>query len=278
MTRRPRREIHVLDWKRRESWEPAVQRGLARIAGTDYVERLRQRSAAFEYVDDSEPVFEVLGLGAEAEVVGAIGTELAQESTHFASYHACRTENVGEYYYKGILPMAAEEVRERFSRMFAGPPHFVDPAALEAAIAEVSTATREGNVHVVLDDRGFLDDCGHYLVYGGEYLHALAANVPGRGLELRDALRESGRATILCCHLPFSLLPERERLVDCMVAQHGYWVTHSASDPTDLDFTVTLKRRVPANAVKSHFHPVRIRDPYVWKIWNDESRTYEADA
>lgn len=63
-----------------------------------------------------------------------------------------------------------------------------------------------------------------------------------------------------------------------MVAQHGDWMAHGASEPTDLDFTVTLNRRVPANAIKSHCHPVRIRDPYVWKIWNDESHTYEAEA
>lgn len=278
MSSSSRQLIPLLDWNRRASWEPAVRRGLACIAGKEYVERLRQRTDAFNCADDSGPVLDVLGVGAEAEVSEAIWSELSKDFTHFAGYHACRTENVNEYYDNGLVPLAAEEVRAKFRRMFTGSPHFVEPAALDAAIAGVSTDTRDGNVHVALDDRALLHDCGHYLIYGGEYLQALAENVPDRGPELREALRESGRATILCCHLPVMDIPERENLIGRMVAQHVYWVTHEDSDPTQLDFTVTLRRRVPPSAIKSHCHPPRIRDPHAGKVWNDATRAYEAEG
>ncbi len=267
----------VMDWKRRHTWKGLVHRTLVRVVGLDYPNLLWTAAEPIDAVDDSLAVFAAFeGRVCRDRLVRAVEREWAHSVTHVMAYHACRTGDVSAYYRCGIRPLRPEATQRAFRAQFGRPPYAVPDETLDAAIAAVSTDTRDGRVHLGLDDRDLVEDCGHYLIYGGEYLHALVVHIAGREEELRAELRNSGRATVLRCCLPARWIRHREDLVSSMIADHAYALVHGPRSPHWLDHTVTLKHSIGPQWIKSHRHPVRIRDPFNWRIWNDRARRYEA--
>lgn len=272
----PPRPQRVMDWKRRRSWQQFVHLGLVRLVGTDYPALLREAVVPIEAPDDSGAVFAALAARASREdLVREAERRWGQFFTHVMAYHACRTVDVSKYYRRGIRPLDVAMARQAFRDRFSAPPHSVPPAQLDVAIASVPMETIERRVHLGLDDRDLADDCGHYLVYGGEYFHALVVGIPGRGEEFRAELRKSGRATVLQCCLPARWIRHRRQLVSSMIADHAYAVVHGHRSPHWLDHTVTLKHGVRPRWIVSHRHPRRIRDPFNWRIWDDRLRRHE---
>lgn len=263
------------DLKAPSTWDQVVSRGLLSVLGPTYLDKVANNAEKIKYRDSEDEGCNLfLDIAPRRQVIARVIKELTSSFTHVFTYHACRPTDISSYYSKGILPLSLAKAQKQFREMFR---QYASEEAIETAIAEASTETRDGVVHVVLDDRIFTEDCGHYLIYGGEYQNCLAINLPGASENTRDLLKKSGRATVFVCLLPFSKLKkDLKHLVPLLLADHFFRVAHGRKDVDIIDYTLFMKRKIAPHIIVKHYSPVRIRDPFKHHIvWNDETMEYE---
>ncbi|MCE5276353.1 MAG: hypothetical protein LLG43_14610 [Deltaproteobacteria bacterium] len=264
----------IFDLKDATVWDPVIGEGLRTILGNSYFNILKKNADKIRYRDSDSEACNLFCERASREKIRAEVIKVI--SHHFKEvmvYHACRPKQVYDYYEKGIIPLSPIQVQKQFRDNFST---YVSNEDIDAAIAAVSLDTRDGVVHVVLDDRAFVDSSGHYLIYGSEYQICLSINLPGAPQRMRDILKSFGKATVFVCRLPFSTVTDLEYLVPRMMADHFFRIAHNCDEVSTIDYTVSLSEAISPNAIIRHFCPIRIKDPYkYYAVWNDETMEYE---
>jgi hypothetical protein len=138
--------------------------------------------------------------------------------------------------------------------------------AIEDIGARRPKGGREGVLYFCADERSLvtrIGGCGHYLVYGSEYLFCLGIRVVDRR-EAKRLLKSIGRPTVLVCDIPMTLMRERtlrefggmmvelafcELLPDRESHSGSPWAGTALSIPVDLPCIV------------GHYHPADVHDP-----------------
>ncbi len=242
--------------------------------GRTYAKILRTNADTIEYVDSDAEGCALFSNSASRDHLRArIIDDITRYFDEIFVYHACRTIDPASYYEKGILPLSLAESQSLFRDRFSS---YVSQADIDAAIAATSTETIVGVTHAIIDDRCFVESGGHYLIYGSEYHQALLVRLPGASEYTRDILKKFGRATILTCRLAFSEVYGLEHLAARMIADHFYRIAHNLQDVSTIDFSITLRRKIPATSIVRHYCPTRIKDPFKgFVVWNDQQNKYE---
>ena len=120
--------------------------------------------------------------------------------------HGTRTDDVNRFYRHGLTPLVPREFEEKARDIFlSGAFPELSTSDLERAIAAVGVHTREGRIYFDTNEGELVGYCGHSMLYGSEYLTAIAANL-GRARDYRQVLKEGGRATLFVCDVPFSFI------------------------------------------------------------------------
>ena len=93
-------------------------------------------------------------------------------------FHGCRPDSVESYYSQGLLPLDAEMGKRIAMSIFLSD-RFPELSIqdIENSAERVKEEWRHGRLYVSLDDRFLLKEGGHYLIYGSEYICAIAANL-----------------------------------------------------------------------------------------------------
>lgn len=123
--------------------------------------------------------------------------------THIRAYHACRTEDVVVYKNKGIVPFTKRTAIEDAVKKLS------DERLNEGRVRKQAQEIWEKydlNIHKVwlcLDKGELFGDSCHYLIYGSEFLNAVAAH-----LWCRDKLKAIGKPTIIVCEVPLNIISE----------------------------------------------------------------------
>lgn len=171
------------------------------------------------------------------------------------------------------MPLSPIEIQQQFRDYFS---FYASDEDIDTAIAAVSIKTRDGFVHAALDDRDFIEKCGHYLIYGSEYLNCLSINLPSASEHTRDILKKIGKATVFVCRLPFSEVTDLNYLVPLLMADHFFRIAYDRNEVNRIDYTITLQKTIPVGAIVRHYYPIRIKDPFKhYAVWNDEIMEYE---
>ena len=90
-------------------------------------------------------------------------------------YHAARPIDVDAYYHQGIRLADHVSLTAAAHRIFrSGEFPELDEAAFQRAVQRLSGIDNE-RIYTGLDDRDFLENCGHYLIYGSEHICGIAA-------------------------------------------------------------------------------------------------------
>lgn len=119
------------------------------------------------------------------------------EYTHLRAFHACRPIKLSDYLDNGILPIsyesALQDVRDRV---------VCDYVSEEDAILKFQEEWSEfedihKRVWLQMNKDLLLDTTSHYLIYGSEFINALAMQ-----LGCRDKLKQIGIPTIFFCDIP----------------------------------------------------------------------------
>ncbi len=211
--------------------------------------------------------------GASVDMKGLAGARLARDYRAFRAAHGTRTDDVGQFYEQGLRMLRADEQEDRARKIllsggYAGTTQKQLDAAIEDIGARRLEGGREGNLYFCADERTLVTEmgrCGHYLVYGSEYLFCLAIRVADR-CDVKRALKSIGRPTVLICDIPMTLMRERtlralggmmlalafsELLPDRENHAGNLWGGTALSIPDDL----------PGECVVGHYHPAVVYDP-----------------
>ena len=269
----------LLDWKKRESWENVITSALSENLGKDYAEIIKANAKKIQCRDDHEDVCDLFANKTNSDdIIKSVIKQLKDSITTVQAYHACRTKDVDSYYQNGLIPLNLRNIQKLFLEIFCKPGGVFSREEAETAILAVSTETIENVTHIMLDDRFFIERCGHYLIYGSEYLNCLSVYLPGGGEHTRDVLKNLGRATVFTCQVPFVWIKASGllSLASRMIAEHAYCLAHNKADVIRLNLTITVSGKIPPEMICSHHHPERICDPYKQRrIWNDTKLFYE---
>lgn len=179
--------------------------------------------------------------------------------------HGTKTSDVTRFYREGLRPLNPEEFHVRARELFLGGrfPE-LDESCLQQAIRKVGSALREGRVYFEANEEMLVGDCGHYLVYGSEYLTALAAQI-GVDRDYRQALTSDGRPVVLICDVPLDLVSEAtlsefageslERVFQELL--DGKKPEHSFLRGAGFCIRATLH----PSCIAGHYHPAHVHDP-----------------
>ncbi len=117
---------------------------------------------------------------------------------------------------------------------------------------------------LVGNDKYLLEECGHYLIQGSEYLMALAAHL-GRspsGEDYHFRLRNYGIPTILEVDIPVALVPAAQHVevAKMILSEWAQLTARRYLHFGDMPPCYVMHQDVPADCVRGHYHPERIVD------------------
>lgn len=197
---------------------------------------------------------------------GELLDKLFERYDTLRAVHGTRTDDLTSFYVDGLQPLIPRTFKQQARDIFLGGafPELSD-ADLERAIAVVGVETREGHVYFDTNEGELVGYCGHYMLYGSEYLTAIAANI-GRCRDYRQVLKERGKATLFVCDIPFSLISG-----DTILEFSGMALEYVFKELLDVEafkpdpnrgggFSIT-RCLSPAHIV-GHCHPTITRDPF----------------
>jgi hypothetical protein len=126
------------------------------------------------------------------------------------AFHACRPLDVSAYYEQGLLPLDPRRAASDFKRHFLCEDFpELDESDINSVIEETTLETIEGHVYFNLDERLLIEQCGHYLLYGSEYVVGLANGLRRTGSSnYRQSLKNIGTPTMFICDVPWGLISD----------------------------------------------------------------------
>ena len=167
-----------------------------------------------------------------------------QTHTHIRGYHACRPVDVAKYYREGVVPFDEDTMLQTAKEVFS------------VSLDEVSNVRRlpyRSTVYFCLFKEELLQDSGHYLCYGSEYLAGVAAHLDSNIVgAYHNILLRTGIPTILICDVPIEFIPESQ--IEDLYSNYS---------PGDSDWCFCLHQPLPPDCIVGHEHPRRIFDPLV---------------
>lgn len=257
----------VLDWRNRRSWLRNIRSYAHRVLTPELVAALeRDRPECWSDVMDWLPNHD--------DVVPYFCDQMSSFYTHFKAFHGCRPESLSSYYEQGIRGQNAESIVQKFRALFADLPK----TDIEQAIENMKRreSSEKGKIWLSGDDGEMLDQFGHYLINGSEYLLALAANLE-RGNYSEDhrlRLRTIGIPTIIEVDIPVDLIPPAQKLAVAKMIL-SKWGQLRTRRPLGMSLSTcyVVHSDIPAECIKGHYHPPSILDPHQHKNYiNKEIR------
>lgn len=261
--RRPVRKI-AFHWTRPDDWVALVAEAML------HEERDKLVSILPDYVVDRESdlisdfwnIYE--HVGDAGQLKEEIPEFLRSVFTHFRFFHGCRPLNVETYYDRGIEISNVSELHCRFRNMFLGNPRFpsVTEQDIRNAIDSMNNAYRvNGFLYLGLDDRFMIRDCGPYIIYGSEYIQALARSIGSYCVD--SELVMHGVPTVFEIDVPIERLDDQDLFELGEIALHQWMlrILYSAEPSRLIDFSLELTQGIPSSCIVGHYHPENVPDP-----------------
>lgn len=253
----------VITWKDPKTWVPLLSAWLEPFFDPDGPD-IQSLGYQDLYIDDpewldifqnhmTEPLDYIIDQLSEAISVAKV-----------TAYHGCRAENAMTYHENGIMQndpyRIADEVRKIVSE--ENDLSFMRDK-LELELSQTELWDRDtGKVYLTADDRSLIDYCGHYLIYGSEWILSFL------GFAAHRVLRNRGVPTIVIAEMPLSE-EHNSTLVQFAKKLLHEWTRINVNKPTavwSIDFSFVLNRSVPPEWIISHYHPDGIPDPLHQRI------------
>jgi hypothetical protein len=249
----------LIDWKQPRTWTLALSRCLRphlNKRGIRYLQRTGEQNICWDdpiWLDFTQKIIDT-DLDRIVKIIA--------DNLYFSMvrvYHGCRTLDAGSYHLEGIRLNDPTVLTGDLIQLVAANEGlaYLRPNIVRR-IAEFDDRDRDtGKLHVALDDRTLINQAGHYLLYGSEWMQSIL------GFEAHRAILQWGSPTIIQAHLPLSMScsATRTELARALLQE---WTRIRVNRPKwtpERDFTFTLNVPVPAEMIVGHEHPACIRDP-----------------
>jgi len=123
--------------------------------------------------------------------------------THLRAYHACRLLDIETYKKEGIVPLVEQSAIEYAIKTLSDERLTEDRVRKKAEEIWIGYGSNIHRVWLALEQSELLEEAGHYLIYGSEFLNAVAGH-----LLCRNKLKEIGRPTIIVCDVPLNKISD----------------------------------------------------------------------
>lgn len=257
----------VWDFGRFATWRAAIWDLIDDFAGEAVRDRFLRSPPEYVVSDDLTWLDDIVRatLGLEVDSKEELADRLTARYRALRAYHGTSATSLEPFYTQGLRPLVVEECHQRARELFlSGQYPELSEEDLRRAIKVVGAETREGRVYFEANEHSLTERCGHYFLYGSEYLVAIAAHL-GERRDYRRALKGLGRPTLFVCDVPMVQLRREmvlaragialksvfQELIDGEEYAPGKWQGVGFSISTPLG---------PACLV-GHCHPSNLQDP-----------------
>lgn len=182
------------------------------------------------------------------------------------AFHGCRPVALKSYYDHGLQGQSFDPIEKLFKKIFAD----FDEEILDKVIFDAKNRnySEEGSIFFVCNDQELIEDCGHYLIQGSEYLQGLAARlmkIQSNGIDHRLRLRKYGVPTILEVNIPVSIIPyyQLKELAQTLIADWGNRLLDVRENYDD-NMGFRIYEPITPSHIVNHYHPRNINDPHYY--------------
>ncbi len=254
--------IKTFIWKDLINWRSEIEEMIPQVVCKEFIESIRECRQKFRYVDELN-LFKKLYL--EFDNYSVLKDDFVINfPVRFASirmYHCCRPIDTESYYSKGICVLDSNEANRKFKDLFLNNPSFPEIAEshIEQAISSIADSyMRHGYVYFAIDDRFLITYCSHYLVYGSEYIQALAAFLE-RELKCgaKSELKKVGRPTVFEVDMPVGKISnvEMRDLAEDIFPAWAFAIAHNRNETGTADFSIEIEQGLQPELIVGHYHP-----------------------
>lgn len=257
----------IFIWSHTDKWPGIIIAWFEEFVSSEMLDRAKEDPQQYFYEEKchvSQQSITAIDSDVDSSVRAKLSRKFREAYSRIRLFHACRPSDVGIYLRNGLIPLAAETANEIARDLFlTGAFPLVTETMLVEAITELSVEHRGGRLYLSLDDVALINYGGHYLIYGSEYLSALAATLSRRtGENCFSVLKNIGIPTIFVCDVPLSYLTESDTqsLLQELISQVTLKPEIKKGQVYCLDYTFEFFTPLPATVITSHYHPAEIPD------------------
>ncbi|MBK6998664.1 MAG: hypothetical protein IPH35_01345 [Rhodoferax sp.] len=200
----------TLLWEEPSTWAKALEDLAPEICNATSVRKLEKAKPDFLPSDDLSWAQDLLParLRAKFDLSEELLERLTMHFTHFRAYHGGRPLVVDSYLRDGLVPLNSSKAIETVYENFAdGKYPEVTREVLDRAVSSMDTEYREARVFFEGSKRLLLDSCGHYMLYGSEYIVGVLRSIPGTR-DYAQVLKQRGTPTVLTCDIPMDWIQD----------------------------------------------------------------------
>jgi hypothetical protein len=195
-------------WQNFQSWNETAWKLMKDVLTLEVVAEFKREPPEYIVGDDLTWLDDIVKcMTGDVIVTGDVfANRLSQHYHALRAYHGTRLLDKDSFYKNGIYPLQPEEFEKKAFKLFSEasfPELTVD--AVQVAIEKVGRQYREGRVYFEANEEHLVEFCAHYMLYGSEYLCAIAANIPGQR-DYRQELKKFGTPTIFECDIPLAII------------------------------------------------------------------------
>lgn len=259
--------INVWDWQSYLTWKDQVWSLLSDVIDSNVKDEFLRAPPEYIVGDDLGWLDEIItrATGEIVDIKSLLAERIRNRFGALRSYHCTNAIDLQSFFSKGLLPLDVELAQQKAENIFLNgkyPELTIDH--LQNAIDAVPIGSRAERVWFDCNERLLVEECGHYLIYGNEYLVSIAAALEGYK-DYRRALKNLGKPTVLMCDVPFSIMDD---YVICMFA--GLALEQVFQELLDGNEYVperlrgagySIKTVLPSSAIVGYYHPKCIKDP-----------------
>lgn len=264
---RPVAPAEVWDHRAYPSWRNVIWTLIEDFADAEVQAAFKQSPPAYVVGDDlswlDTVVCDVRKFKVDSKVL--LAERLRERYRAFRAVHGTRTAQLDLFYREGLKPLDPVQFHAQARDFFLNGafPELSDDS-LRRAISAVDSNGRGGRVYFEANEEMLISRAGHYMLYGSEYLVAIAAQLEGPR-DYRQVLKQHGKPTIFICDVPIEFLRE-SALLD-FAGQALASVFQELLDGSDFlinrwrgaGFYIT-QTLLPCHIV-GHYHPTIQNDP-----------------
>ena len=192
---------------------------------------------------------------------------IARHYRAFRAAHGTRTDNLTSFYHRGLRRLRSGEIEDIARKLLINASFpYANEKSLMNAIDELDAkgpGCRDGFLYFCADEHELIDQASHYLIYGSEYLYCIAMRVIGTWNAQR-LLKSIGEPTMIVCDLPFEFLSQDQREDFAgMCLEIMFTELLGETDEYGHGSAVMLSCDVSSDCIVGHYHPSKIRDPFL---------------
>jgi len=196
-----------------DTWRDRIWRMLGDVITDDVRATFVRRPPEYIVSDNlgwlDDLIFQATGRSVDMREL--VADRLSREFRAFRAGHGTRTNDLGRFYRSGLRRLEPEDIEDRARELFLnGQFQYATEARLQAAIEELGARDhkggRGGKLYFCADEASLVTrrgGCGHYLVYGSEYLYCLGMRVVSTS-DTKRTLKAIGRPTMFVCDIPMA--------------------------------------------------------------------------